>query len=234
MGDKYIESFDEKSIMIHRILSYKSIEYKNNVVTLESLRKTKGNSIGVFPMIKSEERVYHTLDNFYEFLINYPPMISKGNKKSFAEKQLMQWALDSLSKKVRYFLLIEPDNWKKLEAYLESMYGPEKKGGVLDNIRNVSKVVYKNSLFSRMHYEAKLDALCSDLLMIDEMASKNDFLMGSDLCLADFAVFSVLHLLMHPFITEMSVFNSRFLNLERWALNMEQLSKGAFTKPIGI
>ena len=114
------------------------------------------------------------------------------------------------------------------------MYGPEKKGGVLDNIRNVSKVVYKNSLFSRMHYEAKLDALCSDLLMIDEMASKNDFLMGSDLCLADFAVFSVLHLLMHQFITEMSVFNSRFLNLERWALNMEQLSKGAFTKPIGI
>lgn len=235
MGDKFIESFDEKSIMAHRILAYKNLEYENVVASVQSLQKDIGKSVGAFPMVRQDGIVLHDLYDVQNFLQVYPPQIlNQSFERPFFIKHIMDWALDSLAKKARYYMLLEPDNWAKLKRYFSDMYPGTIQMDAINNIRKVSNVVYKSSMFSRMDYNRKLDTLDQDFGMINSWASQNAFLAGEDVSLADFAVFSVLHLLFHPYIEETSIFLEKYPNMNRWMVQLDKLSTNTFTKRVQL
>lgn len=231
MGDKFVESFDEKSIMAHRILAFKKLEYENVVASVESLQKDIGKSVGAFPMIRQEGIILHDLYNLETFFKSHCPQISvQSFQGPFVIKHIADWALDSLAKRARYYMLLEPDNWAKLKRYFMELYPGTVQMDAINNIRKVSSVVYKSSMFSRMDYTRKLDTLDQDLAMINTWASQNPFLAGEEITLADFAVFSVLHLLFHPYIEESSVFLEKYSQLNRWMVHIDKLSSNSFTK----
>lgn len=236
MGDKFIESFDEKSIMAHRLMALKGIDYKTNVASLDSMAKDIGKAVGMFPVIRtSDGEILHDREQLYEFFSRFSPHLSNESfSRPFFIKHVSEWALDSLTKRVRYFLLLEVENWKKLKSYLENIYSGSHHLETMQNIRKVTQIVYKNSLFSRLDYRSKLDAIEEDLSMIDHWASENRFIAGDDISLADIALFSVIHLMFHPYIEEIAIFKERFTNLNRWAMQIDKLTTNEYTKKLQL
>lgn len=236
-GDQFVESYDPRCIAVHRILNFKKFSYQLKIVSPPEEYQKFEKAIVAFPIIYYNRQIIHDAIDMIKVLSQLNPdrlIITESIEENPYQLILTQWAIDSMSLILNYFMFSSKKNW---ERFLDEMIrsGSNKKViKVLSNEKEVATHYLQRTFLNRYDYQGVVNLFDEQLRMINSILTNKKYLTGDKITIADFSVFSTLHMLFHPYITEGRAFEGKYPYLESWAKKIDRETSGEFTKKFNI
>ena len=233
MGDKFIESYDAKCVMAHRMLAYKGIDYQIKTVAIPADTPKLYDSVALFPILSHRRQLYYEVSDVINFFSDHNPersLFVKDPDNPHMGKLLTQWALECLSIVTLYFTVRIKNNWLLFYNDAKSMCKTRQEVKVIQSLRQHVRYMIRYSQYSRCDYRQMNKVLVEQLDMLEHFVGKSRYISGNVFNLADIAVFAHLHHLFHPYVAETSELISRYPGIISWAGHVDLLTSNEHTR----
>lgn len=236
-GSQYIDSYYPSSIACIRALNKLEQDFKVQYLILPEQGNAVDKVLSNFPVLQvkedsGESKTIHKGGNIMDFLLeqvesSIDPKEDPGFRKNTMTEQ---WARESLSKTMTYFLFHNADNFEVFKNALVRRFS----SGIMtdDKVTAIRDAMVNSMGFSDLktaEYAKARDLLFTQFQIVDDMISRSSYASGEELKTLDIWLFSYCSLLLLPYNQEAEHLKKEFPKVREYLLKIHEETKGEFT-----
>ena len=236
-GSQYIDSYYPSSIMCIRMLNHMKQNFKVQYLILPEEGKPVDKVLSNFPVLQAEntfgdkEVIYRGI-NIVEYLLDQiKSTLDLRDEPNYRRITMTeQWARESLSKTMIYFLFYNDDNYEVFRNALVRRFS----AGIMteDKMSAIRSAMLGSLNFSDLksaEYAKAKDLLFTQFQIVNDLVDRSDYATGPTLKQIDLWLFSFCSVLLLPYNQEANELKEEFPNVVDYLLKIHEETKGEYT-----